>query len=125
MADNVRTAHDYADEIPFPANGMPDYSDKALRLTPFAERPLHLSTTWLARLLRQQVHHVIHGDDDRSVRLAVWLVALAHELVGVWRSLIADDALLGGVVRLVCASRTDDERRGRARLGDARNAVPA
>eukprot|EP00900_Chrysochromulina_parva_P014812 jgi/Chrpa1/23331/Chrysochromulina_OHIO_Genome00028025-RA len=55
MADNVRTAHDYADEIPFPANGMPEYSDKALRLTPFAERPLHLSTTWLARLPRQQV----------------------------------------------------------------------
>jgi hypothetical protein len=41
----------------------------------------------------------------------VWLVALAHELVGVRRPLIADNAFLGGVVRLVCASRTDDERR--------------
>jgi hypothetical protein len=55
MADNVRTAADYGDEIPFPANGLPTYVDSALRLAPFAERPLSLSTTWLARLPPQQV----------------------------------------------------------------------
>ena len=55
MADNVRTAADYGDEIPFPANGLPEYADSALRLAPFAERPLSLSTTWLARLPPQQV----------------------------------------------------------------------
>ena len=55
MADSVRTATDYADEIPFPAIGLPGYADIGLRLTPFAERPLHLSTTWLARLPPQQV----------------------------------------------------------------------
>ena len=55
MADNVRTAADYAEEIPFPANGQPMYADNALRLAPFAERPLSLSTTWLARLPPQQV----------------------------------------------------------------------
>ena len=55
MADSVRTAADYEDEIPFPANGLPTYVDSTLRLAPFAERPLSLSTTWLARLPPQQV----------------------------------------------------------------------
>ena len=55
MADNVRTAADYEDETPFPANGKPTYADNALRLAPFAERPLNLSTSWLARLPPQQV----------------------------------------------------------------------
>ena len=55
MADNVRTAADYEGEIPFPANGLPDFSDGTLRLLPFAERPLSLCTSWLARLPPQSV----------------------------------------------------------------------
>ena len=54
IADGVRTAADLSAEIPFPANGMPRYDGPALRLQPFAERPLHLDTSWLARLPPQQ-----------------------------------------------------------------------
>ena len=55
IADSVKTAADLQDEIPFPANGLPDFSSAALRLVPFAERPLSLDTSWLARLPPQRV----------------------------------------------------------------------
>ena len=55
MADKVMTAADYRMEIPFPVNGLPDFSCNSLRSLPFVERPLSLSTSWLVRLPPQQV----------------------------------------------------------------------
>ena len=55
IADSIRTAADYRAEIPFPAQGLPSFEDSSLRLLRFAERPLRLSTKWLARLPPQQV----------------------------------------------------------------------
>ena len=55
MADKVMTAADYRMEIPFPIHGLPDFSCASLRTLPFVERPLSLSTSWLARLPPQQV----------------------------------------------------------------------
>ncbi|KOO26420.1 hypothetical protein Ctob_009367 [Chrysochromulina tobinii] len=55
MADKVMTAADYRMELPFPVNGLPDFSSSSLRTLPFVERPLQLSTSWLARLPPQQV----------------------------------------------------------------------
>lgn len=55
IAENVVTAADLQHELPFPSNGLPDFSDARLRLRRFAERPLNLSTSWLARLPPQQV----------------------------------------------------------------------
>ena len=54
IADSIRTAADFKAELPFPAQGLPDFSDQRLRLRPFAERPLHLDTSWFARLPPQQ-----------------------------------------------------------------------
>jgi hypothetical protein len=55
MADKVMTAADYRMELPFPVNGLPDFSSGSIRTLPFVERPLQLSTSWLARLPPQQV----------------------------------------------------------------------
>ena len=55
FADSIRTAADYEGELPFPRNGLPDYSSPTLRLLPMVERPLSLDTSWLARLPPQQV----------------------------------------------------------------------
>ena len=55
IADSVKTAADYDAEIPFPSNGLPDFSSSTLRLQPFVERPLALATSWFARLPPQQV----------------------------------------------------------------------
>ena len=55
MADKVMTAADYRMELPFPVNGLPDFSCDSLRTLPYVERPLQLSTSWLARLPPQQV----------------------------------------------------------------------
>ena len=55
IADNVRTAADYRNEIPFPLNGLPTFTDPVLRMLRFVERPLSLSTRWFARLPPQSV----------------------------------------------------------------------
>ena len=55
VADSVRTAADYAGEIPFPPQGLPRYTDARLRLRKFVERPLALHTSWFARLPPQRV----------------------------------------------------------------------
>ena len=55
LADKVMTAADYRMELPFPVNGLPDFSSDSLRSLPFVERPLQLSTSWLVRLPPQQV----------------------------------------------------------------------
>jgi hypothetical protein len=55
IADSVKTAADYDAEIPFPLNGLPVFDSAALRLAPYIERPLHLCTSWFARLPPQQV----------------------------------------------------------------------
>ena len=52
---DVRTAADYAAELPVPPQGLPDFSDPTLLLLPAPQRPLPLHTDWLHRLPPQQV----------------------------------------------------------------------
>ena len=54
---DVRTAADYASELPVPQQGFPSYSDPFLLLVPAPQRPLPLHTNWLHRLPPQQVPH--------------------------------------------------------------------
>ena len=55
IADNIITAHELQQELPHPAGGLPNFGQRLLRLRPYAERPLHLHTSWLARLPPQQL----------------------------------------------------------------------
>ena len=52
---DVRTAVDYASELPVPPQGLPTYDDPSLLLVSAPEAPLPLHTNWLHRLPPQQV----------------------------------------------------------------------
>ena len=73
-----------------------------------AQRVEQLASRHRARL---RAHHVVHADDEGSVWRPMRLVALAHSLLGVRHALVAHDALLVRVVRLVGAARADDVHR--------------
>jgi hypothetical protein len=52
---DVRTAADYAAELPIPPQGLPTFDDPSLLMVRAPERPLPLHTDWLHKLPPQQV----------------------------------------------------------------------
>ena len=52
---DVRTAADFAAELPIPPQGLPTFDDPSLLMVRAPERPLPLHTDWLHRLPPQQV----------------------------------------------------------------------
>jgi hypothetical protein len=60
IAANVRTAADFAAELPVPAQGLPKYSDPSLLRLPVPQRPPPLLTAWLTRLPTQQLPPGFH-----------------------------------------------------------------
>ena len=55
LAVDVRTAADYAAELPIPPQGLPSFTDPSLLFLEAPQRPPPLHTSWLARLPPQQV----------------------------------------------------------------------
>lgn len=55
ICNDVRTASDYAAELPVPPQGLPEFTDPALLYIPAPERPLPLHRDWLHTLPPQAV----------------------------------------------------------------------